>query len=364
MNICLIGFGIPSLILANILAKKNIKISIIDERKIKNNFSNRTVGITKDNTDYLEKEKILIKNKAWEINRIKIFDELLGEHQLLNFGNTNDVLFYIAKNFNLLNLLNKITKKNKLIKIIKNKNLNFYNSIIKNKNNYDLIINFNQKNTISKKIFFKRVNKDYNSFAFTCLIKHKKCNNNTANQIFTKNGPIAFLPCSKTETSIVYSILKNNESFSDEKIFDLIKKYNKKYFIKSFSKLEKYELKGSILKNYFYKNILCFGENIHKIHPLAGQGLNMTIRDIKILSGLIDHKIDHGLPLDQSILKEFQEKTKHLNYLFVSSINFINEFFKLNNKFKNSYSKKIFNFLDNNALFKKYSVMIADKGFN
>ena len=42
----------------------------------------------------------------------------------------------------------------------------------------------------------------------------------------------------------------------------------------------------------------------------------MTLRDIKILSELIDKKIDLGLPLDQSILKEFENKTKHFK-LFI-----------------------------------------------
>ncbi len=364
MNICLIGFGIPSLILANILAKKNIKISIFDERKTKNKFSNRTIGITKNNIDFLENEKIIIKNNAWKINNIKIFNELQDQKEILNFGPTNDKLFSVVKNSDLLSLLRKIVKKNKLIKIIKSKKKSFYNSIIKNQNRFDLVINFNQNNKISKEIFYKRENRNYDSFAFTSLMKHKKCSNRTAYQIFTKNGPIAFLPCSNTETSIVYSFFKKNKSFSDKKILDLILKYNKKYFVRSFSKLEKFELKGSLLKNYFYKNILCFGENIHKIHPLAGQGLNMTIRDIKILSDLIDYKIDHGLSLDQSLLKEFESRTKHLNYLYVSSIDFIHEFFKLDNKFKNTYSKKLFNFLENNTLFKKYSIMLADKGLS
>ena len=365
MNICLIGFGTPSLILANILAKKNIKISIFDEGKSINNFTNRTIGITKNNIDYLEKEKIIIKNKSWKINNIKIFNELQSQKELLSFGPNNDKLFSVIKNLDLLNLLERITKKNKLIKIIKSKKISFYKSIIKNNSSFDLVINFNQNNIISKEIFFKREIRNYESFAFTSLMKHKKCDNRTAYQIFTKNGPIAFLPCSNTETSIVFSFLNEKKTIEDKKIFDLITKYNKKkYFVKSFSKLEKFELKGSLLKNYFFKNILCFGENIHKIHPLAGQGLNMTIRDMKILSDLIDNKIDHGLPLDQSLLKEFENKTKHLNYLYVSSIDFIHEFFKLDNKFKNIYSKKIFNFLDNNTLFKKYSIMLADKGLS
>ena len=37
-------------------------------------------------------------------------------------------------------------------------------------------------------------------------LKHRKIQNNTASQIFTKNGPLAFLPLSEIETSIVYSI--------------------------------------------------------------------------------------------------------------------------------------------------------------
>ena len=118
-----------------------------------------------------------------------------------------------------------------------------------------------------------------------------------------------------------------------------------------------------MLKNYYYKNILSFGDSIHKIHPLAGQGLNMTLRDIKIFSELVDKRIEVGLPLDKSILKEFENKTKHLNYLFVNGIDFINEFFKFDNKLENSYSKKIFYFLNNNSLFKKYSTRFADRGF-
>ena len=131
MNICLIGFGIPSLILANILANKNIKISIFDEGKKKNKFITRTIGITKNNIDYLEKEKITIKNNFWKINNIKIFNESQSQREILNFGPVNDNLFSVVKNSDLINLLKKIVKKNKLIKIIKVKKLNFYHSINK-----------------------------------------------------------------------------------------------------------------------------------------------------------------------------------------------------------------------------------------
>ena len=46
-------------------------------------------------------------------------------------------------------------------------------------------------------------------------------------QIFTKIGPIAFLPVSLTETSVVYSI-KEKQNINLEK---LIRQYNTKYKI-------------------------------------------------------------------------------------------------------------------------------------
>ncbi len=362
MNICLIGNGISTLLLANSLASRNIKVSIYGGEQPKKKLITRTLGISKNNSQFLNKEKINIKQKSWPISKIKIFNETENNKEILNFGYKDEKIFYIIKYTDLVNLINKRIKKNKLIKQYKIKNSSFFKSIIDEKDNYDLIINFNEKNILSKKIFFKRNEKDYNSFAYTSLISHESCNNNTAFQIFTKFGPLAFLPNSKNKTSIVFSVFDKNNNISESKIKDLIFNYNKTYKIKSFTKFEKFKLKSSILKNYYYKKILCFGDNLHKIHPLAGQGFNMTIRDIKVLLSLIDFRINLGLSLDSSVLLEFQNKTKHYNYIFSNTIDFIHEYFKIDNSFNNLYSKKLFNFLDKNNLFKKYTIKLADKG--
>ncbi len=362
MNICLIGNGISTLLLANAIANRNVKVSIYGDDQPKKKLFTRTLGISKNNINFLLNEKINIKRKSWPINKIKIFSEVENNKEILNFGSKRDKIFYIINQIDLVSLLYKSIKKNKFIKEYKIKNSSFFNLILDEKDNYDLIINFNEKNIISKKLFFKRIEKDYNSNAYTSLIKHTKCNNNIAHQIFTKYGPLAFLPNSNYTTSIVFSVLDKNNNISENKIKNLILNYNKKYKIKSFTKFEKFKLKSSILKNYYYKKILCFGDNLHKIHPLAGQGLNMTIRDIKVLLSIIDSRISLGLPLDSSVFVEFQSKTKHYNYIFANTIDFIHEFFKFDNSFKNLYSKKLFNFLETNNLFKKYTTKFADKG--
>ena len=101
---------------------------------------------------------------------------------------------------------------------------------------------------------------------------------------------------------------------------------------------------------------------MHKIHPLAGQGFNMTIRDIKILSNIIDSKLNLGLELDSSVAETFQKKTKHLNYIYASSIDFIYEFFKIDNKVDNFFSESFFKLLNKQNFIKKYATQFADKG--
>ena len=55
---------------------------------------------------------------------------------------------------------------------------------------------------------------------------------------------------------------------------------------------------------------MAFGDLLHKLHPLAGQGFNMTIRDIKIFLELIKFKIKNGLEIDSSICLDFEKKNK------------------------------------------------------
>jgi len=361
MNICLLGNGLTNLFLAKILVQKKIRVHLFHSKKFLLQKSVRTIGISKENLNFIEQNKIKIKKISWPIDSIKIFNELNNKNEILNFGNKNSKKFSIFKNYELYKILQNslIKEKNYSSKVIKNNS--FYNSIIKNKK-YDLIINTDQTNFISKNYFYNKIKKNYHSLAYTTIVKHKKIKNNCAHQVFTKNGPIAFLPISNYETSVVYSIFERNKYFSDELIKKLIIKYNKIYKINVFSKIENFNLKFSLQRKYYYKNILNFGDNLHKIHPLAGQGFNMNLRDIKILSKLIDKKIKLGLELDVSLLEEFEKNTRHLNFIFSFGIDFIHEFFKFDSHFENNYTKGLFKFLNNNKFFNKYSSKFADKG--
>ena len=269
----------------------------------------------------------------------------------------------MVKNQEFYKLLNMSLLKNKFFKKIIIKKDDFYEKIIKEKK-YNLIINCDSNNFLSKKFFSKKIDKDYNSVAYTTILEHKKLDNDTAVQVFTKSGPIAFLPISNKETSIVCSLDIKNKEYTDNDILDLIKKNNPKFKIKKFFKLNNFKLKSSSLRNYYYKNVLVFGDSLHRIHPLAGQGFNMTIRDIKTISDIIQNRIDLGMQLDNSIFDEFEKKTKYKNFIFSSGVDFIYEIFNYDKKNQSENLSKFLKFFGKNEKLSNALIKFADKGIN
>ena len=107
---------------------------------------------------------------------------------------------------------------------------------------------------------------------------------------------------------------------------------------------------------------MAFGDLLHKVHPLAGQGFNMTIRDIKVLSQIIKKRLDVGLSLDSSVNSEFQKKIKHKNFIFSNGIDLIHEFFNLERKTNTNFLSKTVKLIGKYPSINKMFTKIADKG--
>ena len=355
MRVCILGAGLSSLTLAKALVNQNIYVDLYSQKKIILSDNSRTVGISKSNVEFFNHSIINVEKISWKLKKIEIFSDNLSKEKLINFENNNSELFSIIKNQNLIELLGKSLSKNKYFKKINvSKYLNFFD-------NYSLVINTDFNNPMTKKYFSKKILKEYNSVAYTTIIKHQKISNDVAVQIFTKKGPLAFLPLSERETSIVYSI--HDLKYKDHKnVNNLIEQYNYKYKIQKISNSNFFELKSLSLRSYYHKNILAFGDLLHRIHPLAGQGFNMTIRDIKILLEIILNKNTLGLPIDSSTNYEFEKKIKHKNLIFLNGIDFVHEFFNFERKINSSVLSRSVQFLGKNSSVNKLFTRIADKG--
>ena len=124
----------------------------------------------------------------------------------------------------------------------------------------------------------------FRSYVFN--LHHKKIINNSARQFFLKDGPLAFLPVSSTETSVIWSIKNNsiNKKYvvSKKNLLKFFNTHFKELFneIISISEINKFDLNYIFNELKDSKRTLLFGEIANKIHPIAGQGWNMTLRDI------------------------------------------------------------------------------------
>ena len=107
---------------------------------------------------------------------------------------------------------------------------------------------------------------------------------------------------------------------------------------------------------------MAFGDLLHSVHPLAGQGFNMTIRDTKIFLDIIENKYSLGLNLDSSVNYEFEKKLKHKNFIFSNGIDLVHEFFNFERKTNTSFLSKSVQLLNKNPQINKMFTEIADKG--
>ena len=82
MRVCVIGDGLSALTTAKALVNQNIFVDIIAQKKAKNINKTRTLGISKDNLDFFNKNITNVEKIIWKIKRIEIFTDNLKNEKL------------------------------------------------------------------------------------------------------------------------------------------------------------------------------------------------------------------------------------------------------------------------------------------
>jgi 2-octaprenyl-6-methoxyphenol hydroxylase len=185
-------------------------------------------------------------------------------------------------------------------------------------------------------------------------------------QFFLKEGPLAILPFNKKIFSVVWSVSnsfysKNSkllQKILNGKIKDLLNNIK----ITDIENVQSFPIKLNLKTKYFKKNVLILGDGLHAIHPMAGQGFNLVLRDIKILNELISKTLKLGLLFKNSfLLKDFYQSRKPENTILGLGIDLTNIFFK-DNKYLHPMKRIILNNISKFKFIKKISQMVSDKG--
>tara|TARA_B100000945_G_scaffold226777_1_gene183490 strand:- start:5093 stop:6229 length:1137 start_codon:yes stop_codon:yes gene_type:complete len=371
-KICIVGDGLAGLTTALTLKELNIDIDLFYKKKNKNlKNDKRTTAISLSNYQFLRK---LIKknnlNYFWPCKYVSLFYETKNQYiNFLNYKEEEKNLMYIFENKKFANNLVNELKAFKNINFINGTidKIDSINSYLKYKNKkkfYDLIILC----AGGKNIFYKQINrdrsikKDYKEFAITCNVQHK-LKLKGASQYFLSEGPLAILPIKKNMFSLVWS-LSNDYKNNDKKalIQDKLRYIFGKQIKIKVSKIQMFPLHLDLKTRYFKKNILVLGQGIHSIHPIAGQGFNLIIRDIKKLSLIIKKNLELGLGIKNSnILVEFYQTRNPENTLIGIGNDLIRSFFKPN-KFIDPIKLSLLKNFSKNKNLKRVSQIISDKG--
>ena len=374
-KICIIGDGLAGLTTAAILSKENVKIDLYSSKKKKNSFlDTRTTAISESNYLYI-KDSLSISNKNffWPCKEINLFfEDKKIITNFFNFKEKNKKLMYIFQNKDLKKKLDKLIKTTNKIKIIK-KNIKDVDSeqgfilFEKKKKFYDLIILCigGQSKLYSNIEEGRSIEKNYKEIALTAIIKHNGKVKNVS-QFFLKEGPLAVLPFEKKKFSTVWSISSEFFYINKKKIKEIftekLKVLLKVKSIKNIINIQSFPINLNLKTKYFKKNILILGDGLHTIHPMAGQGFNLVLRDIKKLKELTSKTLKLGLLIkDSFILKDFYNSRKPENNLFGFGINLTNIFFK-DNKYFSPLKKEILKNISKFSFIKKISQSISDRG--
>ena len=139
---------------------------------------------------------------------------------------------------------------------------------------------------------------------------------------------------------------------------NLKKKYDS-FFGKliSLSEVKKYPLNVFSCYDIFKKNIVLIGDACQAIHPIAGQGFNLGLRDAFFLAETLAKSKELGLePFNLNLMKSYENMRKLDKTLLVNATHNLNGLFSGSGKFKSLFRKtglRIFsksNFLKNQSM--------------
>ncbi|NDF11459.1 MAG: FAD-dependent oxidoreductase [Proteobacteria bacterium] len=182
--------------------------------------------------------------------------------------------------------------------------------------------------------------RDYGQTAIVCVAKHKKHHNGVAVEQFLPAGPFAILPMGGGHhSSLVWTETRDRAphylAMSDADFnFELQKRFGQFLGpVEIKGNRWSYPLSLTYATRYVADRFVLVGDAAHSIHPIAGQGLNLGIRDVALLSELIRERALLGLDFaSPDALSTYESRRMSDSNLMISATDGLNLLFSNQSK--------------------------------
>lgn len=179
---------------------------------------------------------------------------------------------------------------------------------------------------------------DYDQTSLVCAITHERPHQGTAHQFFMPPGPLAILPLPGNRASIVWTesraraaaiaalddagyLAELRPRFGD--FLGTIGLEGARY---------SYPLSLSLAERWTDDRVALVGDAAHGIHPLAGQGLNLGLRDVATLAEVVVAAHRRGQDIGSPVtLGDYQRWRRFDTALLVAATDGINRLFSNDN---------------------------------
>lgn len=159
---------------------------------------------------------------------------------------------------------------------------------------------------------------DYQQTAIIANIGLQRPHHNIAYERFTAEGPLAALPLTGRQAAMIWTMspaaagqrLQLPEAQFLEELQQAFG-YRLGRFV-SLGRRDTYVLKLSHAKSQLQGRTLLFGNAAHSLHPVAGQGFNLTIRDIALLAEILANHAELGPETLQTYVELRKKPQQHM----------------------------------------------------
>ena len=215
----------------------------------------------------------------------------------------------------------------------------------------------------------KYINYDLDHTIISGYLNTKNFDANTAKQIFLKDSFIGLLPFSKNLINFVWSL--ENQTLNKKVNFkyydEIIERLNTFFLrdniifdqpISQNKKLQKYPINIKYVRYPFKKRLVLIGDAAHSIHPLAGQGFNLSMEDCFDVMDCIRNARNVGKDFGEiSVLSEYNNKRKTRKNFITSITTILFYIFKKKNNLVNSIINISLKTLDKTSLKQLFKIL-------